>query len=622
MRRLGADVVDGGVHFALYASRCAGVTLVLEGEGARDIPMQGSALEGFHAFVPGLRAGATYRFRPRGGDRLYPDPASRWQPAGPHGPSMVVDPRAYAWRHDRPEGVRLEGQVLYELHVGTFTAEGTYAAAARELVGLAELGITMVELMPLADFPGEFGWGYDGVNPYSPAHMYGSPDDLRALVDAAHAAGLSMILDVVYNHLGPDGNYLPALWADFWATEKNTDWGEAIDFDGPHSAPVRAYFCDNAAYWIEEFHFDGLRLDATQQIHDGSPTHVIADIVSAARAAAPGRAIVVVAENEPEDSVVVRPRERGGYGCDAMWNDDLHHSAVVAATGRGEAYYSNTQGTPQELISGLKWGPLFQGQYYTWQSAPRGRPALDLPAQHFVTFLHNHDQVANSARGQRLSTTTSPGRLRALSTLFLLGPGTPMLFQGEEYDATTPFFYFADHGPELSAKVRVGRLEFLAQFPSLREARAAAELPDPADRRTFERCKLDRRERDARPEALARTRALLALRRTDPVFRSQRADRMHGAVLGPEAFLLRFLGEGGDDRLLLVNLGPDLSLRLAAEPLLAPPLARRWSLLFSSEDPRFGGSGTAPLDASPHPFLPGHCTLVLAATLESQESSP
>lgn len=615
-RRFGADVVDGGVDFVLHATAAERVALVLSD---RELPMDGSPDRGFHLRVPGLGAGALYRFRVDGGAMLYPDPASRFQPEGPHGPSMVIDPNTYAWKDQSNRGVQLEGQVIYELHIGTFTREGTFAAAARELPRLAELGITLLEVMPVNGFPGRFGWGYDGVNLYAPFAGYGTPDELRALVDAAHACGLGIILDVVYNHLGPDGNYLPALWKELFSAGRDNDWGQSLNFDGPGSEPIRAFFVDNAAYWIDELHFDGLRLDATQSIIDDSPDHVVAELVAAARAAAGNRAIVVVAENEPEHSVFVRAPADGGYGCDALWNDDLHHAAVVAATGRRAAYFTDTLGTPQELISGLKWGPLFQGQHYSWQKQTRGTPSLDLPASRYVVFLHNHDQIANAPGSMRVGSATSPGRLRALSTLFLLAPGTPMLFQGEEYDASTPFHYFADHGPELAALVRQGRTKELQQFPCLRDPGAIGAMLDPAAPATFEQCKLDPAERERNQGSLARTRDLLSLRRSDPVFRAQRADRMHGAVLGPEAFCLRFFGAGGDDRLLLVNLGGHLPLVHAAEPLLAPPYGCRWTLLFSSEDVRYGGTGTPPLDTTPYPYLPGHATLVLTALPRPKE---
>jgi maltooligosyltrehalose trehalohydrolase len=604
-------MVDGGVRFRVVAPAGARVSLVLESEGSRVVPMvppmPGEA--GRHTcFVPGLRAGALYRYRIDDGSPL-PDPASRFQPDGPHGPSEVIDPTTYLWRDADHRGVSLRGQVVYELHIGTFTREGTFAAAARELGALAEMGITLIELMPLADFPGDFGWGYDGVDLFAPPHVYGRPDALRAFVDEAHRVGLGVILDVVYNHLGPDGAFVPVFYESFFSKVQN-DWGQCINFDGEGSQPVRELYLENAAYWIREYHLDGLRLDATQDIHDTSDPHILREIVRVARQAAGPREIVVIAENEPQQTSLVRGSEDGG-ACDALWNDDFHHSAMAAATGHTEAYYSDTAGTPQELISSIKWGYLYQGQYYSWQKKPRGQPGLDLEALHFVFFLQNHDQVANSARGRRLHALTSPGRARALKALLLLAPGTPMLFQGEEFDSPTPFYFFADHNTELAELVRKGRVDFLSQFPSSRGRGVQGILADPGARATFEACKLDGSLRSPRSEAYRLTRALLHLRKTDPVFRAQDATRVHGAVLGDEAFVLRYLGQGGDDRLVLVNLGRDLPLHRAPEPLLAPPRGKRWRIVLSTEDPELGGSGLPPLDAYEHWRLHGHSTTVL-----------
>jgi maltooligosyltrehalose trehalohydrolase len=297
--------------------------------------------------------------------------------------------------------VPLDGQVLYEMHLGTFTPKGTWEAASRELPALAALGVTVLEIMPIADFPGRFGWGYDGVNLFAPTRLYGTPDDCRHFIDRAHALGMGVILDVVYNHIGPEGNVLPHFSPEYFTDRYSTDWGEAINYEDAHAGPVREYFLANAGYWIEEFHFDGLRIDATQNIYDTSADHILAAVARRVRQAAGGRATLLVGENEPQHAQLVRPPAQGGYGLDALWNDDFHHSAMVAMTGRNEAYYSDYHGTPQELISALKYGWLYQGQYYTWQQKRRGTPALDLQPGVFVTFLQNHDQIANSARGLR-----------------------------------------------------------------------------------------------------------------------------------------------------------------------------------------------------------------------------
>jgi maltooligosyltrehalose trehalohydrolase len=556
------------------------------------------------------RAGDRYWYR-IDGERLRPDPVSRWQPDGPHGPSAIVDPAAYRWTDEGWRGVPATGQVLYELHVGTFTPEGTWQAAVRQLPALADLGVTVIEMMPVADFPGTFGWGYDGVNLFAPTRLYGTPDDLRAFVDAAHRHRLGVILDVVYNHLGPDGNYLAEFSADYFTDKYKNDWGQAINFEGPPQA--RNLFVENAGYWIDEYHFDGLRLDATQDIKDASDEHVIAAMVRQARQAAPSRSIYVIAENEPQETRLVRSPETGGYGVDALWNDDYHHTAVVALTGRREAYYRDYGGSPHEFVAAAKYGYLYQGQWYSWQEKPRGTSALDLPPASFVTFLENHDQVANSASGTRLHLLSSPGRYRALTALTLLGPATPLLFQGQEFASTAPFLFFADHGNDLKDMIMEGRREFLAQFASTLDPEVQAALPVPCEHPTFLRCKLDPAERERHTAATALHRDLLAIRRDDPVIAAAGTHGVAGAVLSVSIFVLRYGGASPDSRLLIVNVGPDGDPPIVPEPLIAPPTGCRWVVQWSSEAVGYGGRGRAPLERdAPRHFI-GETALLLRA---------
>ena len=606
----------GGVHFRVWAPRAQRVEVVFEG-GAGAFALERDAAGYHQGYTAAGRAGTRYRFRLDGGDAL-PDPASRCQPEGPHGPSEVVDP-AFEWTDSGWRGLPPQGQVLYELHVGTFTPEGTWAAAAGHLPYLKELGVTCIEMMPVNEFNGPVGWGYDGVDLFAPTRLYGRPDDLRRFVDRAHAVGLGVILDVVYNHFGPSGNYL-GRFSDHYVTDRYVnEWGDAINFDGEHSAPVREFFVSNAAYWIREFHFDGLRLDATQCIFDSGQPHVVAEMARAAREAAGSRRILLTAENEPQHARLLRPVAEGGCALDALWNDDFHHSATAAATGWAEAYYSETRGTPQELVSAVKWGFLYQGQHYAWQKKRRGQPAWDLPARAFINFLQNHDQVANSARGERLHQLTTPGRLRALTALLLLAPGTPLLFMGQEFAASAPFLYFARHEDELDDQVGTGRAEFLSQFRNVASAAGRTLLAVPSDPATFERCTLDHAEREREPHAqvLRLHRDLLRLRREDRVFAAQDATRLHGAVLGPEAFVLRIFGDGGDDRLLVVNLGTSLPLTPAPEPLLAPPEGARWRLRWHSEEPAYGGSGMSEIDGEAPWHLVPHALAVLAPAKEN-----
>jgi maltooligosyltrehalose trehalohydrolase len=563
------------------------------------------------ALVKAAHAGMHYRYRLD--DGAFPDPASRFQPAGPHGASQIVDPAIFRWTDANWNGVQRKGQIIYEMHIGTFTREGTWSAATARLPHLAELGVTLLEVMPVADFPGRFGWGYDGVNLFAPTRLYGQPDDFRGFVDRAHALGLGVILDVVYNHIGPDGNYLRSFATHYFSTRHKTEWGEGLNFDDKSSAPVRELFVANAGYWIDEFHLDGLRLDATQSIEDNSKTHVLAAIATRVREAAKGRGTYIVGENEPQDARLMRSIDHGGYGIDALWNDDFHHTAIVALTGRNEAYYSDYHGTPQEFISASKWGFLYQGQHYKWQKRRRGSPTLDFEPSNFVNFLQNHDQIANSLRGRRIHRITSAGRLRALTALLLLGPNTPMLFQGQEFAASTPFLYFADHNPELAKLVAQGREEFLAQFPSIASEDAANLIPNPELEDTFVSCKLDYADCENHAELLLLHRELIQLRKEDPLLGNAVRGRFDGAVLDTSAFLLRFFGRALDDRLLIVNLGVHVHLDPAPEPLLAPPLGCTWELAWSSEDPRYGGGGTPPLESEENWHLPAEAAVVLIA---------
>jgi maltooligosyltrehalose trehalohydrolase len=615
-RRLpvGAEVApNGDVHFRLWAPAASRVNVVLEGGAGApsEAKLDRESAGYFSGVVSQAAAGTRYRIRLDERSPTFADPASRFQPDGPHGPSQVVDPSRFRWTDASWPGVRLPGQVIYEMHVGTFTPAGTWNAATEELPALREAGVTLLEVMPVADFPGGFGWGYDGVALFAPTRLYGEPDDFRQFVDRAHGLGLGVILDVVYNHVGPDGSVLKHFARDYFTDRYPNEWGQAINFDGPTAGPVREFFVSNAGYWIDEFHLDGLRLDATQSIHDSSPEHVVAALVQRARQAAGARSIVVAAENEPQDVRTLRPAAEGGWNIDALWNDDFHHAARVALTGRREAYFTDYQGTPQELISAVKHGYLYQGQFYRWQGKRRGTPTCGVAPAAFVTYLENHDQIANSPRGERLHRLTSPARYRAMAALLCLGPGTPLLFQGQEFGASAPFRYFADHDGELATLVRKGRSEFLAQFPSI--AATQDRLPDPVDPATFTACKLDHTERAPHGEVSAFHRDLLRLRREDPVFRAQGRHGIDGAVLGPQALLLRFFGEGGDDRLLVLNLGADVRLDPAPEPLLAPPHGRSWRLLWSSADARYGGCGIPTVEGSEGWYLPGHATVVLGA---------
>ncbi|HEV8062055.1 MAG TPA: malto-oligosyltrehalose trehalohydrolase [Gemmataceae bacterium] len=610
---IGAEPITGDLtHFRLWAPKRQKVEVVVESSPGSPAFALEKTSDGYFSGQVKTRLSSLYRFRLDGEPPLYPDPASRFQPDGPHGPSQIIDAKAFHWTDGSWDGAALERQVIYEMHIGTFTPQGTWAGAIDQLEELAAIGITVVEVMPVADFPGNFGWGYDGVNLFAPTRLYGSPDDMRRFVDRAHALGMAVILDVVYNHIGPDGNYLTAFSRAYFTDRYKNDWGEAINFDGPDSGPVREFFLANAGYWIREFHLDGLRLDATQQIFDGSADHILAAIGRQVRESAAGRKTIIVAENESQETRLVRRADNGGYGLDALWNDDFHHSSMVALTSKNPAYYSDYLGNPQEFISSVKWGFLYQGQRFAWQKKRRGTPALDLTPARFVLFLENHDQVANSGKGQRTHLQTSAGRYKAMTALLLLAPGTPMLFQGQEFAASAPFYFFADHNPDLARLVKKGRREFLGQFPNLALPASQASLADPGNRQTFEACRLDFRERESHRETYQLYKDLLVLRRTDPVFSAQTPRGADGAVLSSAAFVLRFFVKDQADRLLIVNLGRDLHLDPAPEPLLAPPTGSQWSILWSSEELCYGGCGAPPLETEENWRIPGESATVLA----------
>ena len=607
---MGAEIVaGGGVHFRVWAPAAAAVAVEILDPRHNVLLRESLEAESsgyFVGYVPDVGPGSLYRYRLPAGS--FPDPASRFQPEGAHGPSQVIDAR-YPWTDAHWRGLPAVELVIYELHLGTFTPEGTWRSAMTHLPELVDLGITAVEVMPIAEFPGAFGWGYDGVDLYAPTRLYGTPDDVRAFVDRAHALGLTVLLDVVYNHLGPDGCYLREFSRDYFTTRYQCEWGQPLNFDGENSGPVREFFVSNARYWIDEFHFDGLRLDATQQIYDASPTHILAEITAAVRDAAPHRTTFVVGENEPQNARLLRSRAEGGFELDAVWNDDFHHSAMVAGTGSAEAYYIDYRGSPQEFISACKRGFLFQGQWSRWQQKRRGTPTLDLSPRRFVAFLQNHDQVANSVDGRRLHERTSPGLLRALTALQLLAPSIPLLFQGQEFAASAPFLYFADHKPELGQAVDQGRRQFISQFRSAAAADVAETLPRCGSEATFQRCKLDWAERKRHCSTRELYRDLLRLRREVAVFRSCAA--LDGAVLAERALVLRFFSDDGEDHLLLVNLGGDLHYNPAPEPLLAPAAGRSWKTLWSSEHPRYGGTGSPELETTANWIIRGPAAFVL-----------
>jgi malto-oligosyltrehalose trehalohydrolase len=481
---------NGQVRFRLWAPGAQQVELILEPGGSHKM----NALAGgwYELVTPAARAGTSYRYRIDGKTEV-PDPASRYNPQDVHGPSVVMDPTAFEWDDDGWQARPWHEAVLYELHVGSFTPEGTFAAAEGKLDHLAELGITAIELMPLADFPGKRGWGYDGVLPYAPESAYGTPDELKSFIAAAHRRGIAVMLDVVYNHFGPEGNYLHVFAPQFFTDRHSTPWGAAINFDGPDSRTVRDFFVHNALYWLEEFHFDGLRFDAVHAILDDSDPHILTEIARSVRAG-PGRErpVYLVLENVKNQSRFLGPPGAPDT-YDAQWNDDAHHCFHVLLTGESDGYYEDYIDQAHAMLCRcLAEGFGYQGELSRHDGHPRGERSSHLPPTAFVNFLQNHDQIGNRALGERIGQLVDREEaLRAAIAVLLLAPAPPMLFMGEEWAAPQPFPYFCDFEPDLAAKVREGRRREFARFAKFRDPSSQERIPDPTAPATFRSAQLD-----------------------------------------------------------------------------------------------------------------------------------
>ncbi len=603
---MGAVPNPRGARFSLWAPEKSRATVEVDGLGSFDMAADGNGQ--FSAEIDGVAAGARYWFRLDGGPRL-PDLASRRQDED--GASVVVS-NTFPWTDSAWRGVVGFDEVLYELHIGTFTAEGTWQAAATRLPALHDLGVTVLQIMPVGTFGGAFGWGYDTTLPFAPFAPYGTPDDMRRFIDKAHGLGIGVLLDVVYNHAGDDEYY--NAYSEHYFSDRRSEWGRAFNLDGPCSRAVRDFFVHNAVYWIEDFHLDGLRFDAVQELVDSSSEHIVAEITRAVRGAAGARQTYIVVENQPQERRMIEPPELGGCGVDAMYNDDFHHAARVCMTGHNDFYYRDYRGTPQELVSALKYGFLYQGQRSNMRNQSYGTPNLETAPRHFLHFLENHDQIANSAKGSRLATLSSPARVRAITALLLLGPQTPCLFQGQEFGATTPFLYFLDRDGPAAEHVAAGRRQMLSQFQSVQDPEMAARLPDPCAPETFHRSKLDWTQADDNAGALALHRDLIGLRRSHAALSQRSGARIDGAVLADAALALRYsMARPEQHRLLLANFGRDLVMDVLPEPLLAPPEGHRWIVCWSSEHPDFDGAGRVPVDLADVWILPADGALFLEA---------
>lgn len=566
---------DGTVRFRLWAPSAESVALRLAGSLQQDIALTRRGGGWFEMVTRAAGTGSRYQFV-IDGQQAVPDPASRYQPEGVHGASEVVDPSAFEWRDAEWYGRPWCEAAIYELHVGTFSPAGSYAGAETKLDYLADLGVTAVELMPLASFPGERNWGYDGVLPYAPAAPYGHPEDLKRFIDRAHARNLMVLVDVVYNHFGPEGNYLWCYAPQFFSERHHTPWGQAINFDGPDSRTVRDFFIHNALYWLEEYHFDGLRFDAVNAIVDDSQPDILTELANTIRSSFPvDRQIHLVLENDNNQARYLR---LGGQECpphtvlyDAQWNDDVHHALHVLLTGERDGFYSDySTSAAWHLGRSLAEGFSYQGEASLFRSGrTRGESCCGLPLTCFVTFLQNHDQVGNRALGERMTAVVEPAVVKAAMAVLLLAPSPPLIFMGEEFGAATPFLFFCDFGADLAAKVREGRRTEFASFEQFGSRAGQAQIPDPNSEETFLRSKIDWATVEEAPhrEWLKFYRELLECRRASIVPRIDEiaVGRSEYRVLGSHAIHVRwpFVRGGGFE--LVANLG-DAAMQLAEPP--------------------------------------------------------
>jgi maltooligosyltrehalose trehalohydrolase len=555
----GAEPIAQGTRFRVWAPRAASISLQLESASPTIIPMQREPGGWFSATA---RAGPGARYRYLLDGKAFPDPASRRQPEGVHGPSEIVDPSTYEWHDSNWCGRPWEETVIYELHLGTFSETGGFTGAIEHLDHIVNLGATAVELMPIAEFPGHRDWGYDGASLYAPSSQYGRPDDLKRLVEACHAHRLSIFLDVVYNHFGPEGNYLPAIAPDFFTDRHHTPWGAAINFSGPDSRPVRDFFIHNALYWLEEFHFDGLRFDAVHAIFDESEPDIISEIGQTVRRRITDREVHLMLENDRNQTHYLRRTGAHITGFDAQWDDDLHHVLHVLATGDASGYYADYAQEPaKHLGRALAEGLAYQGEPSPFRGGkPRGEPSRELSATAFVGFLQNHDQVGNHPCGTRIAARAEEAALHAAITIVLLSPQIPLLFMGEEWASRRPFAFFCDFEPGLRDAIREGRRREFAHFAEFQDQAARERIPDPTASATFELSRLDWSELNGEPHSswLARYRRLLEIRAREIVPRLAGMPSFAGnyKVLGPKAVRVEWqLGSGGARLGLLANFG-------------------------------------------------------------------
>jgi len=614
--QFGATVESSGVLFRLWAPYLRSVQVRLEGDSERVIEMRPEGDGEFTAFAPGVRPNADYTFLVDGG-RSHPDPVSRWQPHGVHGPSRVVEPEGFVWSDATWRGIPLEEYIIYELHTGTFTAEGTFESLIPRLIDLRDLGITAIEIMPVAEFPGSRNWGYDGVGLYAPQSTYGGPAGLKTLVNACHRAGLAVVLDVVYNHLGPEGNYLGE-FGPYFTSSYRTPWGDAINYDGPGSDGVRRFFVDNALYWLTEFHIDALRLDAIQGIFDFSARHILQEIAEAFHAQAErlGRSAWLIAESDLNDARVIRPASQGGYGIDAQWLDDFHHSLHTALTREPRGYFADFDGLPS-LRKSITNGYVYEGQHSRFRGRRHGSSSKARPAKQFVVFTQNHDQIANALQGARSSKLLSFEQQKLAAAVLFFSPFLPMLFMGQEYGEPADFHYFTDHGdPALIEAVREGRRKEFEVFS------LGSEYADPQDSATFQSSRLNwsLRQEASHAGLLAWYRDWIAMRKQNAALHNCRKSMVRAECDAAHQWLVVERRDLSGSRAMLVcNFSEDL--RDVPVPFRSVP----WSLCLWSAATRYGRSaaGPAPQIQQNQPFiarLAGPSAALYLATHNSHET--
>lgn len=583
--RFGANVIkDDAVEFRVWAPKVESLSVRVLGERPRTIQMTRGADSEFSVTVPDVAEGTDYLFL-LAGDRSRPNPVSRWQPDGVHGASRIVNPATFTWSDSRWKGIPLKEFITYELHTGTFTPEGTFEGAIARLPYLRDVGITAVELMPVAEFPGGRNWGYDGASLYAPHSAYGGPTGLKKLVDACHGLGLAIVLDVVYNHLGPEGNYLPD-FAPCFTDSYRTPWGKAINFDGPDSDGIRRFFIDNALYWLTEYHVDAVRLDAVHAMFDFSARHILDELTSAFHHEARylGRQAWVIAESDLNDVRIINPRSEGGFGIDAQWHDDFHHALYTVLTGDHEGYLMDF-GTLSDLATSIREGFVYDGKYSRYRRRRHGSSSRMRPGEQFVVCIQNHDQVANTSKGRRLSSLVSLEQQKLAAILLLSSPFLPLLFMGQEYGETAPFLFFTSfQDANLVEAVREGRRkEFAAYY-------AETDFPDPQAEATFQQSKLDWAKPSQPPftELLSLYRDLLSLRTRHASLGNCRKDLTEVAFDEKARWLVMTRADFSGERALLI-----CNFSEHAQPIAIRSDRRRWELALWTADPTYGGnSGT------------------------------